>query len=931
MVFQAGISSRAYISPLHEKMLKQHYFPVIGSVPKHFIGRNRRHLDITVARFEEDTQQEVSRSAWGLPTPNLEASYLSLAKYAKDVEPLSPILVSSLNTAARWMERHFAPYMANSRVKSVEEVMAGLDLSTSPGWPWVLKYKTKRDMLKEWPECAAYMAEDWERLKDPKANWTAVFGNSLKEEIRPAEKIATNSIRTFTAGPIEATIHGNRLFEDMNEKFYESHLRTSSVVGFSPLKGGWNELYKKLQKFRRGFALDESQYDSSLRAYLMWYCAQFRWNMLREEDRTKENLERIRNYYRNLINTLIITSEGVFVLKLGGNPSGSVNTITDNTLILYLLLAFAWIQNAPAEKCSYEQFEDLTSKCLCGDDNTFTVAEEAIEFFNAENIIPTWAEIGITTTTDSMQPRDVEELDFLSAHTTFVDGIAVPLYDRTKLLTSLLYTRYRDDPAYTLVRATALQRVAWADAPMRNYLREFVSWLVDEFDNVLHDDPNWAMARDQIPLDHELKALFLGKDLFVMTPQSCGKLERCNSHIKISKLHRMSGALPQRSRRNRRQQQKKGPRRQVGPRGQNGAFLSKNMAGNRRQRRRRAPRQKNFTGTIPRGPSGLRRGKKRHNFSEDEFIIDVLGNTTFGSGTTNQAIQFAINPGQAASFPWLAPLAQRYEKYVFTRLDFHYKHEVSEFATAGTVGKAILAFDYDAADAPPTTKTQMLDMDPHKDAMPCQDFMLRVDCREAFNNGPKYVRSGNLPGGADIKTYDCGLLNFAASGTADATTKIGELHVSYAGWFEKPVLDSSTSAPANFSFSALRDASPVVQASGVTATLPLATVDANGLNLVNAAGQFTLPAGNYRFSIQAQLTAATNMTLWMVTLEKNTVAVPLSGVLAGTVAAAAVVNNIGGSAQYFVQSNGSDVFRLRVNMTGTGALTCSAQLLVSSD
>jgi len=42
--------------------------------------------------------------------------------------------------------------------------------------------------------------------------YVAVFGNSLKEEVRPAEKIASNSQRTFTAGPVEMTVHGNRLF-----------------------------------------------------------------------------------------------------------------------------------------------------------------------------------------------------------------------------------------------------------------------------------------------------------------------------------------------------------------------------------------------------------------------------------------------------------------------------------------------------------------------------------------------------------------------------------------------------------------------------------------------------------------------------------------------------------------------------------------------
>lgn len=280
-----------------------------------------------------------------------------------------------------------------------------------------------------------------------------------------------------------------------------------------------------------------------------------------------------------------------------------------------------------------------------------------------------------------------------------------------------------------------------------------------------------------------------------------------------------------------------------GPLLPSGAFSRK---GPGRRSRRKSPK-KDFAGVQNSNRiDGLRRGKRRHNFSEDEFIVDLLGSTSFGSGTSTSALQFACNPGQVATFPWLSQIAQRYEKYVFTKLEFYYKHEVSQFATAGTVGKAILSFDYDAADAPPVSKTQMMDTDPHADRMPCEDFVLKVDCREAFNNGPKYVRPGNLPGAADIKTYDAGLLNFAASGTADAVTKLGELHVRYAGWFEKPILESTTSAPVNMQVSVFQSSAPEASAATTVAkTLLLATASVNGLNAVNTNGSIVLPAGNY--------------------------------------------------------------------------------------
>jgi hypothetical protein len=287
--------------------------------------------------------------------------------------------------------------------------------------------------------------------------YTFICTNSLKEEMRPEEKIADNSIRVFTAVAMDGTVHGTRLFVDMNEKMYDSHLRTSSVVGMSPLKGNWDRLYRKLKRFKKGYALDESQYDSSLRAYLMWGCANFRWQMLREDERTPENLTRVKTYYRNLINSLILTPDGVLVFKKTGNPSGSVNTIADNTLILYTLLAYAWIRlakNADGMQ-GYDAFEAETAKALVGDDNTWTVSDDAHEFYNAISVIDVWKTLGITTTTDSMEPRPAEELDFLSAKTVFIDGVAVPVYERAKMMASLLYA-----PQAHITPATTLERTA---------------------------------------------------------------------------------------------------------------------------------------------------------------------------------------------------------------------------------------------------------------------------------------------------------------------------------------------------------------------------------------------------------------------------------------------------------------------------------------
>jgi len=170
---------------------------------------------------------------------------------------------------------------------------------------------------------------------------------------------------------------------------------------------------------------------------------------------------------------------------------------------------------------------------------------------------------------------------------------------------------------------------------------------------------------------------------------------------------------------------------------------------------------------------------------ESEYIAEIAP-TAFPAFSVQT---FPVNPGQVATFPWLARIAQNFEKYEFESLEFVYKREVSEFAPNGVTGKVIMSFDADASDAPPTTKQQMEDTVPHSDCMPCENMRLRVPRAMLQRlNDAHYVRSGPQPANTDLKTYDVGNLYVACQGTA-ANTVVGELHVEYALRLRIPVLE----------------------------------------------------------------------------------------------------------------------------------------------
>ena len=179
--------------------------------------------------------------------------------------------------------------------------------------------------------------------------------------------------------------------------------------------------------------------------------------------------------------------------------------------------------------------------------------------------------------------------------------------------------------------------------------------------------------------------------------------------------------------------------------------------------------------------------------SHREYVTDILA---FGSSFQNNT--FALNPGLAASFPWLSQIATSYEEYEFQGLIFSF---VSTSQAANTsnnsLGTVVLATNYNPASAPFANKINMMEFDSSQSARQDENQAHGIECDPTKNAGTaiNYVRSGSVPTGQDIKTFDLGLFQLALnaiSGSGSNGTsypvQVGELWVSYKVVLRKPML-----------------------------------------------------------------------------------------------------------------------------------------------
>jgi hypothetical protein len=173
-----------------------------------------------------------------------------------------------------------------------------------------------------------------------------------------------------------------------------------------------------------------------------------------------------------------------------------------------------------------------------------------------------------------------------------------------------------------------------------------------------------------------------------------------------------------------------------------------------------------------------------------EYLGDILGTAAFNNTA------YPLNPGLAQTFPWLSTIAENYQEYKFHGIIFEFRPLITDFVTSGAPGVVVMATNYNSDVPVYSTKQEMENSEFAVSVKPTLALMHGVECDIGQTILPqRYVRTGSVATGQDLRLYDYGNFQFATQ--SNPVQNLGELWVSYCVEFFKPVLPNTVGGDIN--------------------------------------------------------------------------------------------------------------------------------------
>lgn len=416
--------------------------------------------------------------------PNAVSHFSAFNKFRR---PSSPSFSGSvLAVAYDWMFKHFSPFVLGSRVLGLISVFLQMNKGTTNGFPLRDSEFLTKAMFFNWPAIFKYMTEY--EVQFALRQIVPIFQFCDKREIIKFSKFFSNpmNVRGFLAAPTDFCLLSNIYCQDFNEKITSAYDNSFVGFGITKFRGGWHKLFSQLSKFPRGFSLDCKNYDTSVFSKLFYYISVFRYEVLSSEFKTPHAKNVISWMYECIPNSIVILNDGTLHQMFIGNKSGQANTLVDNSLINSMLLFYSYIMLAKiySAPLDYSFFMQNVFAKFCGDDNTMSVSEEILGWFNCFNCTLIYRSLGFVLTCDEEEPKLIQDLDYLS-HTFYFDKIWLPIPKLNKVWSSFILGSSDNDPRWNFLRVSALRIECWPVKDLVLIFEDFLYYLRQNYANRL--------------------------------------------------------------------------------------------------------------------------------------------------------------------------------------------------------------------------------------------------------------------------------------------------------------------------------------------------------------------------------------------------------------------------------------------------------------
>lgn len=236
-----------------------------------------------------------------------------------------------------------------------------------------------------------------------------VFKTCPKDEPRAQAKVDERKIRIFTLGPMNFYLLCKKYLGAFMAIYTKNFLKTETAGGVNPFSKDWGRIRKLLSKFKNVINGDFSKYDKRLLILLLMAAMTVVWRVKKHfaKDVSEETLaewKRILTVIATEIANPLVLFERCMMQIAGSLSSGVLVTFLFNDIINSLLIRMAYYHCYSNTVCTVDiqlmkqSFRDNVVFLSLGDDNTYTVSDYSIVFFNFRTVQKYFQSIGMKYT-----------------------------------------------------------------------------------------------------------------------------------------------------------------------------------------------------------------------------------------------------------------------------------------------------------------------------------------------------------------------------------------------------------------------------------------------------------------------------------------------------------------------------------------------------